>query len=140
MPDDGRNKICCKAKAQEEYRPCFFRQWEQNQACCIENSSKIKMFIDMLAGKVNFVLPFSKKNPQTQITSLGISLFYPQNFQPTPLSTKVLYIYTDRSSGSRIILLAAPSLPTFAGQWLSIAAFVPDHSGGLAPDLHGILY
>jgi len=50
--------------------------------------------------------------------SLGISLFYPQIFQSTPLSTKVLYIYiyvTDRSSGSRIILLAAPSHSACSG-------------------------
>ena len=52
----------------------------------------------------------------------------------------------DRSSGSRIILLAAPSRPRFApnsGQERAVycarrAAFVPDHSGGTAPELHGV--
>jgi hypothetical protein len=42
-----------------------------------------------------------------------------------------------RSSGFRIILLAAPSHPSASsGQWLQVAAFVPGHSGGSATDLH----
>ena len=148
----------------------------------------------MLAGKVNFVSPFSQKKSPNSNHELGDIPFLSTNFQSTPLSTKVLYIYvTDRSSGSRIILLAAPSLPAFSQEvairvrteisshfkrWCIplgcvakarniliflrfralpdvrlntqncelisvrtlIAAFVPDYSGGPAPDLHGIPY
>ena len=51
---------------------------------------------------------------------------------------------TGRSSGSRIILLAAPSHPGIApnsGPERAVscarcAAFVPDHSGGTATELH----
>ncbi len=39
-----------------------------------------------------------------------------------------------RSSGSRIVLLTAPSRE-YTSQW-AVAAFVPDHSGGTAVDLH----
>ena len=42
-----------------------------------------------------------------------------------------------RSSDSRITLLAAPSHSDLPEQWLP-AAFVPDYSGGTAPDSHGI--
>lgn len=42
-----------------------------------------------------------------------------------------------RSSGSRIRLLSAPS--RFAAvETVVLADFVPDDSGGTAPDLHGI--
>lgn len=40
-----------------------------------------------------------------------------------------------RFSGSRIVLLAAPSRPACAEQWL-FAAFVPAYSGGTTTDLH----
>jgi len=44
-----------------------------------------------------------------------------------------------RSSGSRIILPAAPSHPPEADSGMP-AAFVPDYSGGPAPDSNGIPY
>ena len=42
-----------------------------------------------------------------------------------------------RFSGSRITLLFAPSHPVNTGQWQS-ANFVPDYSGGTAPEFNGI--
>ena len=80
-----------------------------------------------------------QKNPQTQIMSLGISLFYPQTFPGQhPLSTKALHIYvTDRFSGSRIILLAAPSLPAFAGQWHQLRRSSPITAAGPLPIFTG---
>jgi len=42
-----------------------------------------------------------------------------------------------RFSGFRICLLSAPSHQVSTRQW-HIAEFVPDHSGGTAPDFNGI--
>ncbi len=89
----------------------------------------------------NFVLfhapPFRarpKKNPQAQMMSLGISLFYPQTFPVQHTGPRECCIYvTDRSSGSRIILLAAPSLPTFAGQWHQLRRSSPITAAGPLP-------
>jgi hypothetical protein len=41
--------------------------------------------------------------------------------------------------GFRIVLLTAPSLSVIAEKW-HFAVFVPDHSGGPAPDLHEVPY
>jgi hypothetical protein len=46
---------------------------------------------------------------------------------------------TGRSSDLRIILLSAPSHPAKTEQW-QLADFVPDYSGGTAPESHGIPY
>ena len=63
----------------------------------------------------------------------------------SPAQPRSLYeARTGRSSGSRIILLAAPSHPRIApnsgreraGYCARRAAFVPDHSGGTATELH----
>jgi len=45
--------------------------------------------------------------------------------------------FAGRSSGSRIILLAAPSNTEAPASW-HFAAFVPDYSGVSAADSHGV--
>ena len=49
------------------------------------------------------------------------------------------YIFTGRSSDSRINLLSAPSHQAEARQWHN-ADFVTGHSGGTASDFNGIPY
>jgi hypothetical protein len=52
---------------------------------------------------------------------------------------RALAIKQGRSSGFRILLLAAPSRLASTRQWHP-AAFVPDYSGGTTPDFNGIPY
>ena len=50
-----------------------------------------------------------------------------------PSETLLCEAISDRSSGLRVILLAAPSRPRWP---VAVAAFVSDHSGGAATDSH----
>lgn len=70
--------------------------------------------------------------------SLGISLFYPQTFLVQHTGPRECCIYvTDRSSGSRIILVAAPSHPAFAGQWHQLRRSSPITAAGPLPIFTG---
>lgn len=73
------------------------------------------------------------KNPRTIWNRSGDAVFHPRA-NVLPSSTKAdIKKHQGRSSGSRFILLAAPSHP--CGQWL-YAAFIPGYSGGSATALH----
>jgi hypothetical protein len=81
------------------------------------------------------------KNPQTDPSAWGfpfliLTLLWRQ--QPTPgLETHVFVVAG--LLALRITLLTAPSHPLLMDSGV-VAAFVPDHSGGSAPDFNGIPY
>jgi hypothetical protein len=67
----------------------------------------------------------------------GDVVFHPQCFCKSTLSAKWDAEYIFRSSGFRIVLLAAPSHPS--GQW-RVAVFVPGYGGGSATDFNRLPY
>ena len=80
-----------------------------------------------------FLLRRKKKSPDPT-SEPGDAVFHPRflSYCPYPRG-KALQTMTSRSSGFRIILLAAPSHPL--GQW-NLSAFVPGYGGGSATAFH----
>jgi len=78
---------------------------------------------------------FIKKKSPSSNYELGDIPFLSANISiQQPFSTKASYVHvTDRSSGFRIILLAAPSLPAFAGQWHQLRRSSPITAAGPLP-------
>jgi len=80
-------------------------------------------------------LPRKKKSLEP--VALRIAPEFTWSLRDKPgISPYRLFSCAGRYSGSRISLLATPSRSPSG----CLVAFVPDHSGGTAPDSHGIPY